>query len=154
MINSVKNKVKRDHALNRKNFILENINNIKEFQSKSFLNEDEQKRFKEILGEIDSEKDVLEEINDIDMLQEYLNKPIGKNKYIREFINDKITRLKKEKGNLDNKERMSVRSTSSKLSQLSKQTALSREDSNRISQIDSKLVLYSNKANKEDTDHV
>jgi len=68
MINSVKNKVKRDHALNRKNFILENINNIKEFQSKSFLNEDEQKRFKEILGEIDSEKDVLEEINDIDML--------------------------------------------------------------------------------------
>jgi len=68
MINSVKNKVKRDHALTRKNFILENINNIKEFQSKSFLNEDEQRRFKELLGEIDTEREALDEINDIEML--------------------------------------------------------------------------------------
>jgi len=81
------------------------------------LNQADEQRFKQMLGEIDQEKDILSGINTLDALMEYLNRPIARNKYIKDFINDKISKIKGSKSS-KNDDKMSIRSSVSKISDI------------------------------------
>lgn len=94
------------------------MNNIKEYRQMKTLNQADEQRFKQMLGEIDQEKDILSGINTLDALMEYLNRPIARNKYIKDFINDKISKIKKGSKSSKNDDNLSIRSSVSKISDI------------------------------------
>jgi len=94
------------------------MNNIKEYRQMKTLNQADEQRFKQMLGEIDQEKDILSGINTLDALMEYLNRPIARNKYIKDFINDKISKIKKGTKSGKNDDIMSIKSSVSKISDI------------------------------------
>lgn len=99
------------------------MNNLKEYRQIKALNEQDELRFKEMLGEIDQEKEILSGINTLDALMEYLNRPIARNKYIRDFINDKIKKIKVDsRGTKKDDDRLSLRSSASKISDITNMT--------------------------------
>lgn len=55
---------------NNRNFIKDNMNNIKEYRQAKALNDQDEIRFKEMLGEIEQEKEILNGINTLDALME------------------------------------------------------------------------------------